>query len=68
MKINAYIKPEIGIIKISGNVLMDTWSIGVDNDPDHAIIPGEEDDIGAKQGFLDEEDERGWAGRSLWED
>lgn len=56
MKKTAYMKPLTEVIKVNGNALMETWSIGVDNDPGHAIGPGDEDDIGAKQGFFSNED------------
>lgn len=69
MKKTAYMKPLIEVIKVNGNALMETWSIGVDNDPNHGIGAGQEGDIGAKQGFFDEEDENwGKQGVRVWED
>ena len=52
---------------MNGNSLMETWSIGVDNDPDHGIGAGQEDDIGAKPGFFSDED---WEkpAFNVWED
>lgn len=67
MKKTAYMKPLIEVIKVNGNALMETWSIGVDNDPNHGIGVGQEGDIGAKQGFFDEED-WGKPGFNVWED
>ncbi|MGP1418085.1 MAG: hypothetical protein ACTTKN_12235 [Phocaeicola sp.] len=64
MKKTAYIKPFTEVVKINGNALMESWSIGVDNDPGHAINPGEEDDIGAKKDFFFENT----FNKSLWED
>lgn len=65
---NKYIRPEIETIAITEDVLMETWSIAVDNDPNHAIGPGDEEDIGAKRNFFDV----GWEDypgqETLWED
>ncbi|RRD01934.1 hypothetical protein [Prevotella sp. OH937_COT-195] len=59
MKKIAYIKPEMEIVNVQGNALMEHWSIGIDpNDP--GIGPGEEDEIGAKEGFFDDEDDDLW--------
>lgn len=64
-----YIKPEVEVVKVNGNALMETWSIGVDNDPNHGIGPGNEDDIGAKQGFFfDNWEETGSRNKNLWDD
>lgn len=69
MNKTAYTKPLIEVIRMDGDALMEKWSIGVDNDPGHAIGPGDEGDIGAKQGsFFDEADSWGGNSRSLWDD
>jgi len=64
MRKNKYSKPEIIIIEMKSNIFMDTWSLGVDNDPEHGIKPGDEGDIGAKQntfdGFLDDTNYSPW--------
>ena len=58
MKKKTYMKPLTEVVKLESNSLMETWSIGVDNDPNHGIGAGQEGDIGAKQGFFDEEENR----------
>lgn len=69
-KTKTYVKPETEVIRLQGSLLMDTWSIGIDNDPDHGIGPGDEDDIGAKKGFFDNdvEDNTPLYRYNLWED
>ena len=67
MKKKTYMKPLTEVVKLESNSLMETWSIGVDNDPNHGIGAGQEGDIGAKQGFFDEED-WGQPGFNVWED
>jgi len=63
-----YIQPELEVLSMGyGAHLMEVWSIGIDpNDP--GIGPGDEDDIGAKQGFFDEEDDWAKLGFNAWED
>lgn len=68
MKKKTYTEPLTEVVKLEVNSLMETWSIGVDNDPSHGIGPGDEDDIGAKQGFFDEEDDWAKLGFNAWED
>lgn len=70
MKKSTYQKALTEIIFIKGDTLMETWSIGVDNDPGHAIDPGEEGDIGAKEGFFFSHEEDVWdnGAKSLWDD
>lgn len=68
MKKKTYTEPLTEVVKLEVNSLMETWSIGVDNDPNHSIGAGQEDDIGAKQGFFDEEDDWAKPGFNAWED
>lgn len=69
MKKKTYTEPLTEVVKLEVNSLMETWSIGVDNDPNHSIGAGQEDDIGAKQGFfLNEEDDWAKPGFNAWED
>lgn len=67
MKKKTYTEPLTEVVKLEVNYLMETWSIGVDNDPNHGIGDGQEDDIGAKQGFFDEEDDWAKLGFNAWE-
>ncbi len=69
MNKTAYTKPLIEVIRVNGNALMETWSIGVDNDPNHGIGPGDEGDIGAKKGyFFDDEDAWPDTHKNMWDD
>lgn len=68
MKKTAYMKPLTEVIRVNGNALMETWSIGVDNDPNHAIGPGNEGDIGAKKGWFEEEPDWEVQNYSPWDD
>ena len=56
MKKKKYQRPEIEVVYAEPSSLMDAWSIPIDeNDP--GIAPGDEDEIGAKQGgFFDDSD------------
>lgn len=68
MKKKAYMKPLTEAIEVKANSLMEVWSIGIDNNPDHGIGAGDEDDIGAKQGFFfDNEEEIGSQSKGLWD-
>ena len=53
------------MVEVNGNALMEVWSVGIDNDPDHSIKPGEEDDIGAKESWFFNEDMSSY---NSWED
>lgn len=66
MKKKAYMKPLTEAIEVKVNSLMEVWSIGIDNNPDHAIGAGGEGDIGAKQGFFSDDEEL--PNYSPWED
>ena len=66
MKKKTYIKPLTEAIKVNVNSLMEIWSIGVDNNLDHGIGTGDEDDIGAKRGFFSDDEEL--PNYSPWED
>ncbi|RRD02014.1 hypothetical protein [Prevotella sp. OH937_COT-195] len=70
MKIKkTYQEPKSEVIKINGNALMEVWSIPIDNDPDHGIGAGDEDDIGAKEGFFEEDDDLlEYKSPKLWND
>ena len=69
MNKTAYTKPLIEVIRVNGNALMETWSIGVDNDPNHAIGSGDEDDIGAKKVHVfDDEDAWPDTHKNVWDD
>jgi len=56
MKKTAYMRPLIEVVEVDGNALMEIWSVGIDNDPGHSINPGDEEDIGAKEGSFEYED------------
>ncbi|MGN0214921.1 MAG: hypothetical protein ACI4BG_00130 [Prevotella sp.] len=47
---------------------METWTIGVDNDPNHAIGPGDEGDIGAKQEWFGNEEDWPHPDNKIWDD
>lgn len=66
MKKTVYAKPFTEVIAVNDNALMETWSIGVDND--HTIGPGDEDDIGAKKGWFIDEPENNLKNYNPWED
>ncbi|MCI7598881.1 MAG: hypothetical protein SOY06_02185 [Prevotella sp.] len=68
MNKTAYRKPLIEAIRVNGNALMETWTIGVDNDPNHAIGPGDEGDIGAKQGWFGNEEDWPHPDNKIWDD
>ena len=65
-----YMRPSIETVLMDEAPLMEKWSIEIDNDPDHGIGPGDEDDIGAKPGFLDHlfGEERQVRNRSVWDE
>ena len=65
MKKTVYMKPLIEVIKVNSEALMEKWSVGIDNDPDHGIKPGEENDIGAKEGWFFNEEMSSY---NSWED
>lgn len=56
MKKKKYQLPELEVVYIESSSLMEVWSIPIDDD-DPGIGPGQEDEIGAKQGgFFDDSD------------
>lgn len=56
MKKKKYQRPELEVVYIESSSLMEVWSIPFDDD-DPGIGPGQEDEIGAKQGgFFDDSD------------
>ena len=56
MKKKKYQRPELEVVYIESSSLMEVWSIPIDDD-DPGIGPGQEDEIGAKQGgFFDDSD------------
>lgn len=56
MKKKKYQRPELEVVYIESSSLMEVWSIPIDDD-DPGIGPGQEDEIGAKQGgFFDDLD------------
>lgn len=65
MKKTAYMRPLIEVVEVDGNALMEIWSVGIDNDPGHSINPGDEEDIGAKEGWFFNEEMSSY---NSWED
>lgn len=67
MEKRKYQCPVTEIVSMEVNNLMEVWSIPIDND-DPGIGPGQEGDIGAKQGIFEDNSNWGVENFKPWED
>ena len=66
MKKKKYQRPELEVVYIESSSLMEVWSIPIDDD-DPGIGPGQEDEIGAKQGGFFEDSDWGEDDFKSWD-